>query len=222
VFGYFVTSVPDILSNDSTIAHVLAAGATTKDELISRFLVTILSLQGIVAAIPGVQTVLKVRREEMEDRVEPIMAGAVDRRRYYASNVLLAMLAPTIYLIIAGLLVAALAAHANVGLTFTHVIEQALATIPAVWTVIAVAVAVIGQRPRVVLAAWLGVVASFALTILGPTFRLWDSILAISPFWHVPNISNPQWSGLGWVTLATLVFLALGFIGFRRRDLAVS
>lgn len=46
----------------------------------------------------------------------------------------------------------------------------------------AVSVAVVGARPHVRIAAWAGVVASFALTILGPTFKLWDWILAISPF----------------------------------------
>lgn len=222
VFGYFATSIREILSEDSAVASILAAGATTHESLISAFLVTILSLVGILASIPGVQTMVKVRSEELEDRVEPLMAGAIARPRYYGSNVLIAFLAPAVYVLIAGNVIAALASHAGIGVNFGDVTLQAVATIPAVWTVIAVSVAVIGARPIVSLAAWLGVFASFVLTLLGPTFKLWDWILAISPYWHIPNVTDasPDWSGLAWISLVTLLLLLVGFAGFRRRDLA--
>ena len=222
VFGYFASSIQDILGQDSAVADILAAGAVTPEALISAFLVTILSLVGIIASIPGVQTMLKVRSEEIEDRVEPLLAGAITRTRYYTSNVLLALLSPAVYVLIAGTMIAALASTADIGVNFGDVMLQAVVTIPAVWTVVAVSVAVIGARPAVSLAAWLGVFASFVLTLLGPTFKLWDWVLAISPFWHIPNITDPDadWTGLAWISLATLFFLAVGFTGFHRRDLA--
>ncbi|WP_255572690.1 ABC transporter permease [Leucobacter tenebrionis] len=222
VFGYFATSIQDILGKDSAVSQILAAGATTHDALISAFLVTILSLVGILAAIPGVQTMLKVRGEEMEDRVEPLLAGAVARSRYYGGNVLIALLAPAAYVLIAGVVIASLASSADIGVRFGDALLQALVTIPAVWTVVAVSVAVIGARPKVSLAAWVGVLASFVLTLLGPTFKLWDWVLAISPFWHIPNVTetDADWWGLVWISLVTLFFLLVGFAGFSRRDLA--
>lgn len=222
VFGYFATSIQDILRQDSAVADVLAAGATTPEELISAFIVTILSLVGIIAAIPGVQIMLKVRGEELEDRVEPVMAGAIARPRYFGSNSLLALIAPTGYLLTAGVVIAALAANADINVSFGQAMLQAVATIPAVWVVVAVAVTVIGARPLVSIAAWVGVFASFALTLLGPTFKLWDWILAISPFWHIPSVtaSDANWWGLMWVSVVTVILLAVGFAGFRRRDLA--
>ncbi len=223
VFGYMATSITDIFAANPTVTDVLAAGATSSADLVSAFLVTLLSLVGILASIPGVQTLVKVRSEELADRVEPIMATATSRPRYYASNTILALLAPAAYLLIAGTLVAALASSADIGVTFGNALLQSVATIPAAWTVIAVSVAVVGARPVVTLAAWLGVLASFGLTLLGPTFKLPDWALGISPYWHIPNVTttNPDWTGLGWITLVTLAFLAIGFAGFRRRDLAV-
>lgn len=222
VFGYFATSITDILSGDGAVKQVLAAGATTPDALVSAFLVTILSLVGIIASIPGVQIMLKLRTEEMEDRVEPVMATTVQRPRYFASSVVLALLAPAVYVLLAGLEIASLASTADIGVNFGDALLQAIATVPAVWTVVAVSVAVIGARPQVSIAAWLGVLASFVLTLLGPTFKLWDWVLAISPFWHIPNVTNSDadWWGLLWISLVTLFLLAVGFAGFRRRDLA--
>lgn len=225
VFGYFATSVRDLLTQDSAVADVLAAGATTPAQLIAAFLVTILSLVGILAAIPGVQIMLKVRSEELAERVEPVLAGAVTRPRYYASHVALALLAPAAYVVIAGLVMGVLVARADLPVSFGDVLVQALATVPAVWTVVAVAVAVIGARPVVSIAAWAGVLLSFALSILGPTFKLWDWVLAISPFWHVPTVAaagdGSSWWGLVWISLVTAALLAVGFTGFRRRDLAL-
>lgn len=222
VFGYFATSVTDIASSDSAIQSLLAAGATTPQTLVSAFLVTILSLVGIIAAIPGVLTMLKVRTEEMDDRVEPLLATTLRRPRYFAANVILALTGPALYVMLAGSIVALLVSNADLGLNFNDAVLQAMATVPAVWTVVAVSVAVVGARPIVSLAAWVGVLVSFALTLLGPTFGLPDWILGISPFWHIPQTAalNPDPTGLVWTTLFTLAFVSIGFAGFRRRDLA--
>ncbi|MBT0994697.1 ABC transporter permease [Cellulomonas sp. DKR-3] len=222
VFGYFTTSVQDVVGSNSAVQRVLASGATAPAELTAAFVTTILSLVGILAAISGVQVMLRVRAEELEDRVEPVLAGAVARPRYLASNVLVALGSPTVFVLVAGTLVATLAAGADIGVDFGDVVLQAVVTVPAVWTVVALSVAVVGARPAAGLAAWLGVLVSFVLTLLGPTFGLDDWVLGISPFWHVPHASgpDPDWTGLGWVTLFTAGFLLVGFAGFRRRDLA--
>ena len=222
VFGRFATTIKDILASNAAVKEILAAGATTPDALLGAFLVTILSLIGIIAAVPGVQTMLRVRTEEMDDRVEPLLAAAVARPHYYASNVALALLQSTVYLLIAGTVIAVLVSGADLGLTFDEVAVQTLAVVPAVWTITAISVAVVGAKPHARLAAWIGVVASFGLTLLGPTFGLSDWVLAISPFWHVPITTSrsADLSGLLWISLVTVAFLVIGFAGFRHRDLA--
>lgn len=222
VFGNFSTSVTDLLTGNSAAAAVLAAGAATPGALVASFLVTILSLIGIIAAIGGVQTMLKVRSEEMDDRVEPVIAGAVRRPAYLGSNILIALAGPTVGVLVAGVIVAVIAGTADIGVGVGDVLLQTVATVPAVWTATAVSVAVIGTRPQVKLAAWIGVLGSFVLTLLGPTFKLPEWALGISPFHHIPQVTaaSPDWAGLLWVTLFTAAFLAIGLAGFRRRDLA--
>lgn len=222
MFGSLTTSLADILEPDSGFGSILASGAAGPQELVFAFLATVLSIIGVLAAVPGVQVLLKVRSEEVQDRVEPVIAAAVARRRYYAANVVLGLLAPTVYLLIAGTIVALLASGADLGVTFGEALLQAIATVPAVWTVVAVSVAVVGARPAASAAAWAGVLVSFALTLLGPTLGLADWALGISPFWHVPSVAaaSPDASGLLWISSVTLLLLVVGFAGFRSRDLA--
>ncbi|MCF8569210.1 ABC transporter permease [Gordonia sp. HY002] len=220
VFGYFTGSVKDIFASNPALTEVFAAGAASPDDLSSAFVVTILSLAGIIASICGVQTMNRVRAEELDDRAEPVLAAAVSRIGYLRSNVLIALGIPAVCVLVAGAVMGVFVSFADLGLDFGDVIRQALATLPAVWTVVALAVAVIGARPAVRIASWAGVLASFVLTLLGPSFKLPDWALGISPFWHVPDVAVDSSNGLGliWISLFTLAFLAVGTAGFRRRD----
>lgn len=222
VFGNFAGSITDILEGEGAVQKIVASGAATQDQLVSGFLVMILSLIGIIAAVPGVQILLKLHSEELEDRVEPVLATAVGRPRFYGAHVLLALGTTAVHVLLSGTILAVLAAAADIGVDLGDIVLQAAVTIPAVWAVVAVSVAVVGARPQVSIAAWAGVLVSFGLTLLGPTFDLPDWALAISPFWHVPDVTDadPALTGLLGVGLVALVLLVIGFVGFRRRDLA--
>ncbi|MFF5289735.1 ABC transporter permease [Paractinoplanes globisporus] len=216
VFGFLATSVGDILAD----SPLVKSNATTEGGLIFAFIVTILQLAGIIAAVFGVQIVMRVYAEEIDYRVEPVLAGAVSRSKYLASNAVIAFAGPAVALLVAGTVIGLIASAAEPSIAAGDVILQAAATIPAVWVLVGLALATVGANPRARLAGWLGVVAVFALTLLGPLFRLWDWILGISPLWHVPNVTvpSPDWSGLGWVSLVAVLLTAVAFAGFRRRD----
>lgn len=222
VFGYLSTSITDLVGSNPAVRPVLAAGAVGTAELTKGFIRTILSLVGIIAAVAGVQIMIKVRFEEMADRLEPLLAAPLGRARYYAANVLPALVLPALLTLLAGAMIAVITSGSDAGVSFGDAFLQASLTIPAVWTTTAVSVFVVGFRPRVIIAAWVGVVLSFGLTLLGPSFRLPDWALAISPFWHVPTVGpdQPDLSGLTWVTVVAAVFVLAGFAGFRRRDTA--
>ncbi|WP_236683162.1 ABC transporter permease [Demequina globuliformis] len=224
VFGFFATSITDLIEEGSPLAAALASGAADPEEIVGAFLVSVLSLVSIFAAIPSVQVIQRVRSEEMDDRVEPIMATATARARYYAANIAVALVLPVLYMAVAGAVVAGLAAGSDLGVDFGEVWFQALVMVPAIWTIIGVASMVVGARPKVAVAAWGGVAATFVITLLGPSFKFPDWALGISPLWHAPQVIGPDtdWTGLGWVSLFTLGFVVVGFAGFRRRDLAVE
>ncbi|UEA59831.1 multidrug ABC transporter permease [Gordonia otitidis] len=220
VFGYFTGSVNDLFSANPAMTEIFASGAAAPTDLIAAFVTTILSLVGIIASIAGVQIINRMRTEELEYRAESVLATAVSRARYLGAGVIVAFGATAAFLIIAGVVVGIFASTADIGITFSNTVLQAIVTIPAVWTVTAIAVAVIGARPHAQLASWIGALASFVLTLLGPSFKLPTWALGISPFYHIPEVAGSQqnWWGLLWISLFTIGFLIIGFTGFRRRD----
>lgn len=220
VFGFLVASVGDVFAESPLVQAMMAAGAVTEEALTFEFVVTILHVAAIVAATYGVQVVMRSYAEESEGRAEPLLATAVSRPAYLASNALVAFLGPAVGLLLVGTVIGTVAAAVDGRTDAGQVVRQALVSVPAVWVLVALALLAVGAHPSKRLVGWLGVVATFALTILGPLFNLWDWILGISPLWHVPNVAvaQPDWSGLGWLALVAAIFTSVAFVGYRRRD----
>lgn len=220
-WGNLTTSVRSILEANPTMAVIMASGAVHPEQLTFAFVVTILQILGIIAAVIGAQVMMRVHTEELDRRVEPLLAAPLPRRRYYASNVLLALGATALVMLVAGTLIGIAGSRGDTGVTFGDVLIQALCTIPAVWVLVGVSVAVVGAEPSKRLAGWLVIVATFGITLLGPTFKFPDYLLGISPLYHVPNTVSAQsvWPSLFGLAGVVAFLLLVGFVGFRRRDL---
>jgi ABC-2 type transport system permease protein len=220
IFGNLATSISDLVAHNPAIAKILAAGVSNASQVTFAFLVTILEIIAIIAAVMGAQIVLRIYAEETGYRVEPLLAGSLRRPTYLATNAVIALLGTAAALVVAGIGLGLVASAHDNTISMGDVVWQSLVTIPAVWTLVALALAAVGAAPRLRMIAWLGVVATFALTILGPTFKLPQWALKISPLHHVPNVTaaSPEWAGLAWLGGFTTLFLVIGFVGFRRRD----
>ncbi len=220
MFGYFMSDSEDTLATNPAIQELLQAGGAAQSDLTTQMLVTVLTVLGVLAAVPAAQGLFKLRSEETADRVEPVLATGVSRTRLFGSTVGLALAATTVELALAGLLVGVIARAGGVDLSLGDVLAQTAATLPAVWTFLAIAAAFAGLWPRGRALTWVAIMASFLLTILGPMMQLSDAVLSISPFHHVPAVADadPSWTGLVVVGAIDVVLLVVGFLSFRRRD----
>lgn len=220
VFGFLSGSISGLFAGNEELANLLTAGGGSPN-MTFEYIRTLLKILALLAAAYGVQVMMRVYEEESSGRVEPVLAGSVTRPRYFASHVVLALFGPAVAMIVAGLgigVVASARGFEGSG----YVLFQAVATIPSVSLLTGIGIALVGFAPRFRELAWLGVVGAFVLTVLGPMFRLWTWILAISPLWFTPDVILP---GTDWAppTVQTVIGAALvtmGFAGYRRRDIA--
>lgn len=220
MFGNLVGPMGDMVAQNPALAQVMAQGTIRPEEIRSAFVATILQIIAIVVAIMGVGMVQRIHAEEVSFRVEPLLATSLRRPTYLASTVLLALAGTALGMLVAGTALGLVASRANSSIHLGDVVQQAAVTIVAVWVLVALCTAAVGAVPSRRIVGWLAIVATFAITLLGPTFHLWDWAMAISPLRHVPNVlsTDPDWAGLGWLALICCAFLAVGFAGFRRRD----
>jgi ABC-2 type transport system permease protein len=91
---------------------------------------------------------------------------------------------------------------------------------PPLWVLVGLAFAVFGWAPRAVTVAWAALVACLVIGVFGQLFELPQWAMDLSPFQHVPEMPAEGFSlaPLLVLTAVAAALLALGFVGFRRRD----
>ncbi len=192
--------------------------------LTSTYLAACMSLLGLAAAAYAVSAVLRMRSEETEQRVEPLLAGPVSRLRWGSSQLLIA-LAGTIVVLLAGGVGVGLgygAATSDLGTQLARMLGAALAQVPAALAVGAVGAALVGFLPRAAVAGgWTALAICGFIGVFGPALNLSQSVLDISPFTHVPKLPGGSFSAvpLLWLSAFAVVLAAAGLAGLRRRDI---
>ena len=194
------------------------------DHLLDAFFTSMIELAGMLVAIYVVQVLLRLREEESRGRLEPVLAGAVSRSRWVASQATAAGLG-AIALLVGFAAAMALAAGPVVGGT-PHLLAElctaALAQLPAVLVVAGAVLAVFALLPqRAVVVSWLLVAAAILLSpVFGASLRLPQWAIALSPFAHQKAPALAVGTGAVVVALAGAAALgAVGLAAFRRRDL---
>ena len=168
------------------------ARMTGSDEMVEAWGTSMIEMVGMVVAIYAVQILLRMRAEEADGPLEPVLATAVSRPRWMISHVLNAGLGALLLL-----LVFAVSMGLAAGLVLGDVpgqlralVEAGLVQLPGIMVIGGVVVAVTALLPR-----WAGTVSwtvVMVFILLGPlfgaaTFQLPPWVQDISPFTHIPK-----------------------------------
>jgi ABC-2 type transport system permease protein len=187
------------------------------------FLSGIMGMLGLLAAAYAVQSILRLRAEELALRVEPVLATSAGRLRWAGSHLVFSLLGPAIALAAAGLaggLVYGLSVS-DVGHELPRVLAGAMVQLPAVWLLAATTVALLGTMPRLALAGWAALGVVMSIWLLGATLKLSQQALNISPFNHLPSLPGGEMDAApaAWLTAIATVLVVTGLVGLRHRDI---
>jgi ABC-2 type transport system permease protein len=110
----------------------------------------------------------------------------------------------------------------DVGGQLPWLLGAALAQVPAVWALAAVAVLIFGASPKASAAAWAAAEGCLAIGWLDPALELPQSVMNISPFGHLPRLLGVEVPAAPflWLSALTAALTVAGVVAFRRRDLA--
>lgn len=222
-YGSIGTQAEEMLEQGAVADYVDQLGGGGAD-LTEAYFAAVLALMAVAASAYAVQTVLRMRAEELSGRLEPVLASAVARSRWMLSHIGIAMGGATLLLVLCG---------ATTGLAFglggsapgeqtARLAAAALAYAPAALVVPAATVAAVGLLPRAATAIGWGVLsACLLLGQVGILLDLPQALLDLSPFVHSPPAPVADVTALPLVLLgaAAVALTAAGMAAFRRRDL---
>lgn len=222
IFGAVIKQVP----TGATAEWYTRMGGS--DQIMDSYRASMLAMAGMTAAIYAVQMVLRLRTEEADGRLEPVLATAVSRRRWLISHILNAALGALLLLLVFATsmgLTAGLVLHDVPG-ELGVLLEGALVQFAGTTVIIGLVVAADALLPRLAPVLSWTVVTVFIL--LGPlfgaaTFRLPQWAQDVSPFTHIPKVPAAELAVIPVASLVALaaVLAAAGLAAFRHRNLTL-
>lgn len=219
-YGSLGSDVEELLADNELMRQIAAQGG---GDVVDSFLATTVLTLALIVGGYAVQGTLRTRGEEQGGRLEPLLATAVSRWRWARSHVLVAAASSVLVLLVTGL---------GVGLAFglstgdlgeaPRIVGAQLAYVPALLVVVGATFALQGALPRLAAASWALLATWLVAGMLGEALRLPAWLLAASPFDAVPDLPAAplRWAPLLVLTAIAAVLVALGALGFQRRDVA--
>ncbi|MER7418352.1 anibiotic ABC transporter [Micromonospora peucetia] len=210
-----------IEENPAAAEAISAMGGGAK--LIDAYLASMLALFALTIGAYVVQALLRTRNDEADGLLEAILATAVSRTRWLATQVLAATLG-ALALVLLGGLTTGLGYGLVAGDPLGKAAElggAALVRLPALLVVVGVVTALFGLLPRWSVAlSWAVLIAFLLLGQLGAVLDLPQAALNLSPYTHVPAAPavDPAALPLLVLTAVAAALLAAGLAAFRHRD----
>ena len=194
--------------------------------LVEAYLATVFSINALLVAAYAVSSVLRARTEEATGRAEPVLATATSRAAWLGSHVTIALLGSGLLLVASGACTALVrAAATGDGSAFGRLFAASLAYVPAVWTFVAVTVALFGLVPRAAAGVAWGLVAYVLVVTMFAQALDWPGwVDDLSPMSWTPLVPIEAWTTAAALGLSAVAvgLLVLGFGAFRRRDLSTG
>ncbi|GIJ78866.1 ABC-2 type transport system permease protein [Micromonospora phaseoli] len=192
-------------------------------ELVDAYLAAMLGLFALTIGAYVVQALLRIRADESDGILEPLLATAVSRTRWLGTQVLGAVFGASALMLLAGV-TTGLGYGLATGDPVAWTVElgwAGLLRLPALLVVAGVVTALFGAVPRWSVAlSWTALIAFLLLGQLGAVLDLPQAALNLSPYSHVPSVPAVDVTVLPLVALTAVAaaLLATGLLTFRRRD----
>jgi ABC-2 type transport system permease protein len=175
----------------------------------------------------AISAALRMRTEESALRSEPVLAAGVSRLGWAASHLVFALLGPAVVLAATGIGAGLMRGvdTGDIAREIPRSIAGALVQLPAIWVLVGLTVAAFGLLPRLSPAVgWAALALCLLLGQVGALLQLSQAVLDVSPFTHIPRVPGGEVDFVPLLVLAGIAaaLIAVGFAGFRRRDIPVT
>ncbi|MCL2588772.1 MAG: ABC transporter permease [Oscillospiraceae bacterium] len=221
MYGSVMNEMDNFIAGSEMLQGMIAAGMTDGASYTDEFVALLMIIKSVLATVPVVGLMLRLRGEEKQGYLEQVLSGSVGRIRLFASYFGIALIASIVLQLLATLTFWGTASLVlDPAPALGAYLTAARNYLPAMWILLGLAAALIGFFPRRTGLAYGYLGLSFFLVYMGTLagFPAWT--LRLSPFGNIPRMGEGEQSFLAlYIMLAIAVLLVtLGFVGYRRRD----
>ena len=189
--------------------------------IVQQFTAMLMGLLAIIVTIPSVQFFLKLKGEEKKNRSEMMVTGTRSRisiiLTFYKMS---CILGSVLHIGQVGAFIGA-ATVTDVELNTREIWQSGLAYLPAIWIMIGIATLLYGWLPKLTGITWIYLFFALVVLYFAGLLEIPESMMTLSPFYHIPEIPMNDWSWLNFISLFALgkLLAVLGFIGYKVRDI---
>ena len=218
-YGSIFGDMEQFMSTNEMLQMVLATeeGGSMMASLIT-YITLIMSL---IASIPVIQCVMKLRAEEKKNRLEYIYSTAVSKLGQFMPYILIAVcLSVLLQISMAVGMWSTANAVMDVPVSLADMIIAGLVKLPAIWILIGISVFLTGLLPKLTALVWLYFGFSFVQAYLGRMVNLPEIFDKISVFSVLPNYPVDEINAVTIVTVTAIAIILciVGLISYARRD----
>jgi ABC-2 type transport system permease protein len=221
VFGGLTEQISDVTGS----AREWYSQVGGSDQIVDAYQASIIEFIGMAVAAYAVQALLRLHTDEHGGTLEPLLATGTSRWGWLAGHLASTLIGSVALLLTFAVtmgLVTGVAMGGPRGQVVT-LVTAALAQLPAVSVLGAMAVAVVGLAPRwSVPVCWSMLVATVILSpFFAPSVNAPEWLRRVSPFTHGPRIpaTDVDWLSLGLLVATAVAVTAAGAMVLRTRDL---
>lgn len=218
-YGSVLDKIDTFVSGNEMIQKILSAAGDY--DIASNYIVLVFAVGALLAAVPVISILHKIRTEEKQGRLDQLFSKSVPREKMLLSYLILAFLESVAALV---LLAAGLygAAQGTGMVELGALMKDALVYLPALWVMIGLCTLLIGAFPKLVPLIWVVFAFSFMMTYFGALFDFPDWAHKLSPFGNIPQLPVQEFSVVPLVvmTLLAVVLAVTGVIRYRQRDIS--
>lgn len=223
LLGLTAVEFKDLFMENEQVAALLEAMGGETGSLTDVYFAAMMGMMGFVMAGFSLQTILRLQTEESNGYLEGLLSTKVSRWKWAFSH---------ISVVLCGLAVMGAVAGLSTGVAYALVADNAWADvaglvgagyvqIPAILTLVGLAVLIFGFLPRLMIPTVWGVFAVCLVVFqLGSVLKLPEWAIDLSPFAHTPvapAASIDSWP-LIVMSIVGIGLCGIGLALFRRRD----
>ncbi|GAY71902.1 ABC transporter permease [Lentilactobacillus kosonis] len=225
-YGSIFNTIGDILKTNPTMQTVFGKAVvnTANHQILLNFVAVIAIVCVGLAAIPAIQVMNSLKRDQTKGYLENVFAKRVSRIHVFVSYLITAVMAGELSFLasLMGLYVAGNSVLTHGKLAFQVYLNVFIAYNPAILTAVAISAFLIGVWPKVVLISWAYVFYGIYSMYLGSLLKLPDWAKSFSAFgWadRVP-VNAVNYGYFSVLMMITVGVIMLGILSYQRRDLS--